>query len=65
LFVTRLPSVTRAAKHLEIQICVGAVVLERQDVVDVRVLAIANFVARSARERVADENALTLRGPIR
>jgi hypothetical protein len=56
--------VARAAKNLKIQIRVGATVLERQDVIDVRVLPIADLVARPARERVAHKNPLTLRNPV-
>ncbi len=65
LFVTRLPPVARAAQHLKIQIRVGSAVLEGQDVIDVRVLAVADLVASPARERVAHKNPLALRGPVR
>jgi len=65
LLISGFPSVARAAKHLKIQICVGAAVLERQDVIDVRVLAVAHFMARPARERIAYKNPLTLRSPVR
>jgi hypothetical protein len=65
LFVTRFPSVARAAKHLQVQISIGAVVFEGQDVINVRVLAVADFVARPARERVAHKNPLTLCDPVR
>jgi hypothetical protein len=50
---------------LKIEIGVGAVVFERHDVIDVRVFAVADFVARPARERVAHKNPLTLCNPVR
>lgn len=65
LFFTRFPSVARAAKNLKIQIRVGATVLERQDVIDVRVFAVADLVACPARERVPHKNPLTLGDPVR
>ena len=65
LFVSRLTPVARAAKHLQIQVGVGAPVFKWQNVIDVRVLAVADFVARSARKRVTYKNALTLGDPVR